>query len=198
MLRQPSDECLTLFSTLCERAELSDAFSGEQKRRLTLWKGQLGRGNHTPSYNHRHHNNNYRFVFNLYGIFDNRNVVFYDRYPNSQYHHLSGPSLEQIYCQKSSSYPNVQNNQAVGAHRHSIGTITLNTMLKINTGQNIQENPSEVHNNYSFTNHNQHHVRFQEIEPENKKNNKQKMKSIDIESSLESLCLQMMEHALGP
>lgn len=60
MLRQPSDECLTLFSTLCERAELSDAFSGEQKRRLTLWKGQLGRGNHTPSYNHRQHNNNYR------------------------------------------------------------------------------------------------------------------------------------------
>lgn len=93
----------------------------------------------------------------------------------------------------------MQNNQAVGAHRHSIGTITLNTMLKINTGQNIQENPSESHNNYSLTNNSQHHVRFQEIEPEEKKKgNKQKMRSIDIESSLESLCLQMMEHALGP
>lgn len=71
-------------------------------------------------------------------------------------------------------------------------------MLKINSGQNIQENPTEVHNSYPYTNHNQHHVRFQEIEPEDKKTNKQKMKSIDIESSLESLCLQMMEHALGP
>lgn len=124
---------------------------------------------------------------------------FSSRYPSSQFNHLSGPSMEQIYCQKSSSYPNVQNNHAIGAHRHSIGTITLNNMLKLNSGQNVQENqPTETRNNYSFTNHSQHHVRFQEIEPEDKKSSKQKMKSIDIESSLESLCLQMMEHALGP
>lgn len=56
MLRQPSDECLVLFSTLCEKAETSDSFTGEQKRRLTLWRGQLGRGNHIPSYNQRHNN----------------------------------------------------------------------------------------------------------------------------------------------
>lgn len=60
MLRQPSDESLVLFSTLCERAEVSDAFLDEQKRRLSLWRSQLGRGSHAPSYNHRHHNNNYR------------------------------------------------------------------------------------------------------------------------------------------
>lgn len=65
MLRQPSEECLMLFSTLCERAEVSEAFSVEQKRRLTLWRGQLGRGNHA-SYNHRHHNNNYRYINEIY------------------------------------------------------------------------------------------------------------------------------------
>lgn len=114
---------------------------------------------------------------------------------HNQYHH-SGPSLEQIFCQKSSSYPNVQNNQPIGAHRHSIGTITLNTMLKINSGQNFQHNINELYNNPNFVTGGGHHVRFQEMEFEEKA--KSNLKSIDIESSLESLCLQMMEHALGP
>lgn len=53
MLRQPSDECLVLFTTLCERAETLEAFKSEQKRRLNLWRGQLARGNHIPAYNNR-------------------------------------------------------------------------------------------------------------------------------------------------
>lgn len=53
MLRQPSDECLVLFTTLCERAESLEAFSGEQKRRLSLWRSQLARGNNIPNYTHR-------------------------------------------------------------------------------------------------------------------------------------------------
>lgn len=60
MLRQPTDDCLVLFSTLCERAESLEAFSEEQKRRLALWRGQLGRANHVQAYNGRHHSNNYR------------------------------------------------------------------------------------------------------------------------------------------
>lgn len=54
MLRQPADECLVLFTTLCERAEALEAFTSEQKRRLNLWRGQLARGNHIPTYNNRH------------------------------------------------------------------------------------------------------------------------------------------------
>ncbi|KAK9753315.1 hypothetical protein QE152_g3507 [Popillia japonica] len=46
-------------------------------------------------------------------------------------------------------------------------------------------------------NSNGHHVRFQDAEHESK-NKKTLLKNVDIESSLESLCLQMMEHALGP
>lgn len=53
MLRQPSDECLVLFTTLCERAESLEAFSGEQKRRLSLWRSQLARGNNIPNYTQR-------------------------------------------------------------------------------------------------------------------------------------------------
>lgn len=58
MLRSPSDDCLVLFSTLCERAETSDAFTEEQKKRLGLWRGQMIRGNHVPSYTHRQQSNN--------------------------------------------------------------------------------------------------------------------------------------------
>lgn len=45
MLRQPPEESLTLFSSLCERAETLEAFNVEQQRRLALWRTQLSRGN---------------------------------------------------------------------------------------------------------------------------------------------------------
>lgn len=69
-------------------------------------------------------------------------------------------------------------------------------MLKINSGQNFQHNINELYNNPNIVTGGGHHVHFQEMEFEEK--TKSNLKSIDIESSLESLCLQMMEHALGP
>lgn len=50
MLRQPSDEALVTFTTLCERAETLEAFSDEQKRRLSMWKGQLAKESQLPVY----------------------------------------------------------------------------------------------------------------------------------------------------
>lgn len=44
----------------------------------------------------------------------------------------------------------------------------------------------------------QHQVRFQNVEENEVRRKQQILKNLDIESSLESLCLQMMEHALGP
>lgn len=48
MLRQPAEESLNLFSSLCERAETLEAFNVEQQRRLALWRTQLSRGNNAP------------------------------------------------------------------------------------------------------------------------------------------------------
>lgn len=41
MFMQPTDEYVMLFSTLCERAESMEAFTVDQKRRISLWKNQL-------------------------------------------------------------------------------------------------------------------------------------------------------------
>lgn len=107
----------------------------------------------------------------------------------------AGSSIRKIFSQKSSSYPNVQNNTVVGGHRHSIGTITYNNVWQTPTSENYSfTKPDTQTLNYTY-NQNQHHVRFQDTESDEKH---RKMKCADIESSLESLCLQMMEHALGP
>lgn len=107
-----------------------------------------------------------------------------------------GSSAHHTYTHKSSSYPNVQNNQSPGKHRHSIGSITIKSHLQ-GIGVpciNFCENDARTSSRFSSQN-SQFHVRFQDVEVDEKN---KKQKSIDIESSLESLCLQMMEHALGP
>lgn len=58
MLRQPSDDCVLMFTSLCDRAETIDAFTEEQKKRLNLWRGQMTCSNNIPIYNHRHQSNN--------------------------------------------------------------------------------------------------------------------------------------------
>ncbi|XP_065159039.1 protein Smaug isoform X1 [Atheta coriaria] len=215
MLRQPSEESLNNFVTLCDRAETNDAFTAEQKRRLTLWRGQVKNSpqNGTTAQNP---NNNYR-------------------HQNQSYNSTSSTNAKnlQIFNHKSSSYPNVQNQSIIGGHRHSIGSIQLNSMLP-----NIYKNdltyihkphahkPATIQSQASNANLNvnisvntsmpppslplpHHHVRFQETETENDNlraemrsdaplRSKKPLKNVDIESNLESLCLQMMEHALGP
>ncbi|XP_017777747.1 PREDICTED: protein Smaug homolog 1 [Nicrophorus vespilloides] len=210
MLRQPLDECLSLFSTLCERAEVCDSFTTEQKRRLALWRGQLGKGNGNHNYNG---NNHYRHG----GVKSHQQQQQQQQSqfpsPAAAGSGLSGSSLllQQVYNHhKSSSYPNVQSNQVIGGHRHSIGSLmqtfhqpTTMTSFNINPPQQQQQQ-----NHYLLQpSQNQqqqqqlapqppqlHHVRFQEAHSKDKI----LTKSHDIESSLESLCLQMMEHALGP
>lgn len=104
-------------------------------------------------------------------------------------------TVKKVFSQKSSSYPNVQNNPVIGGHRHSIGTITFNNVWP-QTSEKYQFFKSEIPN-FTLNNNTQQYVRFQEAEQE-EKIKKPNMKCADIESSLESLCLQMMEHALGP
>lgn len=102
-------------------------------------------------------------------------------------------TIQQMYSHKSSSYPNMQKNSSAGAHRHSVGSIALTNIFQSAIPmQNMQLFGSDTQHNS-----NGHHVRFQDAEHESK-NKKTLLKNVDIESSLESLCLQMMEHALGP
>lgn len=52
MLRQPPNELLMAFSSLCERAEtMEDGFTDEQKRKLNMWKNQLLKADSFPVYN---------------------------------------------------------------------------------------------------------------------------------------------------
>lgn len=183
MLRQPSDDCVVLFSSLCERAEASDAFTDEQKKRLGLWRGQMVRGNHIPVYTHRHQSNNSQ------------------KQPNVQMQHykaVNDTGFPQVYAQKSSSYPNMQGSPIVGAHRHSLGSTTLQNQF-FNMNSQFCNTPVVpcTKMDHSFrpgyaksTQHNDNTKLFM--------HSTQGIKSSDIESSLESLCLQMMEHALGP
>lgn len=41
MIRHPPSEYLMHFSSLCERAESTDSFTDDQKRRMNIWKSQL-------------------------------------------------------------------------------------------------------------------------------------------------------------
>lgn len=97
----------------------------------------------------------------------------------------------------------------VGAHRHSLGSATLQNQLSglnkqfygtpITSGNNKNDalNSFNLMNGFSnckdkdvssnFTNSDKFYVHKSSA-----------LKNTDIESSLESLCLQMMEHALGP
>lgn len=121
---------------------------------------------------------------------------------------MSGISYPpQVYNQKSSSYPNVQTNNAVGAHRNSIGSISHNVnMSTIAPPKVMSVKTNDIPTHYSYTavsNGNQYNtttnqVRFSQNTDDKKNEKKPIMKNTDIESSLESLCLQMMEHALGP
>lgn len=178
VLRHPPDEALVLFTTLCERAESLEAFSCEQRRRFNLWRTQIARGSHIPaSYRHQasngfhkhHHNTHYQ------GPSTSAPVAIVQKQQQQQQQH------------KSSSFPNVQNNAtSLNKHRHSIGSVTLKNQLQQSAVNFCNRNETSTR---------QFHVRFQDVEPEEKI---KKQKSVDIESSLESLCLQMMEHALGP
>lgn len=87
----------------------------------------------------------------------------------------------------------MQKNSGAAAHRHSVGSIALSNIFQSTTPiPNMQLIGCETQQNS-----NGYHVRFQDVELE-AKNKKTLLKNVDIESSLESLCLQMMEHALGP
>ncbi|KAK5643375.1 hypothetical protein RI129_007220 [Pyrocoelia pectoralis] len=183
MLRQPSDDCVVLFSSLCERAEASDAFTDEQKKRLCLWRGQMIRGNHIPVYTHRHQSNNTQ----------KQQCI-----QTQHYKSVNDTGFSQMYSQKSSSYPNMQGSPIVGAHRHSLGSTTLqNQFFNMNSQFSTMPVVPCTKTDNSFrpghaksTQHNDNTKFFM--------HSTQGIKSSDIESSLESLCLQMMEHALGP
>ncbi|CAH0561325.1 unnamed protein product [Brassicogethes aeneus] len=175
MLRQPPDECLVLFNSLCERAEIVDTFNEDQKKRLTMWKGQLINGTSMPMYGQQQHTNSSR---NNYA--SGANAV-----PSMQKH--------AAYTQKSSSFPNMQSTAHLKSHRHSVGSVTLKSQLlsvPANSASPIAGG-GKIPDNKTATG--PFHVRFEESDK-----NKRRQSNVDIESSLESLCIQMMEHALGP
>lgn len=170
MLRQPTDEILVLFNSLCEKTETLDCFTMEQKKKLNMWKEQLDARNMFVPCTQR-----------MSGRKGNRG------------NHLKNPptnvfeiSIESTpSAQKSSSYPNMQTNINLPMHRHSVDSVTLQNQL-------LHIKSTEPHNTISSN--------------IGKYNSSLKSKSIsqslknncDIENSLESLCIQMMEHALGP
>ncbi|XP_044254975.1 protein Smaug homolog 1 [Tribolium madens] len=181
MLRQPSDECLMLFVNLCERSDGLEAFSDDQKRRLNMWKGQLTKGNHVPVYTQKMQGNNSRSGWQC-------------KMPLATF-------TQETHTQKSSSYPNVKNSTTttttINPHRHSVGSVTFRKDLypvvkSVEMFKN--HHPSSEKNSNNNNNNSQFHVRFEDSESDRNK----KIKNTDIENSLESLCLQMMEHALGP
>ncbi|KAF5290559.1 hypothetical protein FQA39_LY14688 [Lamprigera yunnana] len=188
VLRQPSDDCIVLFSSLCERAESSEAFTDDQKKRLSLWRGQMSRGNHIPIYNHRHQSNNSQ------------------KQPNMQTQHykiVHDLTLSQMYTHKSSSYPNMQGSPIVGAHRHSLGSATLQNQLHNMNSQFCASSipqclRNDIQNTYKSGYNKSNSYTHNKVTSKIQMHNSQCVKSSDIESSLESLCLQMMEHALGP
>jgi hypothetical protein len=173
MSRQPSDECLMLFAALCERSDSSEAFTDDQKRKLNLWKEQLSIGNRIPMYTQKLQNSNAR----------------------SGWQCKMPAFAQESHAQKSSSYPNVKNSTAVNPHRHSVGSVTFRKDYPVGKGVDVFKNHSTE--TYKSNNGSHFRVRFEDtgaIE----RNKRQILKNTDIENSLESLCLQMMEHALGP
>nr|XP_022918879.1 protein Smaug homolog 2 [Onthophagus taurus] len=181
MRRQSSEECFHLFTSLSERVENSDVFTDEQKRRMSMWKDQISKINHLANYNR--HSNNYK---NHHCSSQNATVTLLQ-------------SSQSTYSQKSSSYPNMQ--KPIGGHRHSVGNLTVNNFVQYLPLQTVLHGINgDCRSRSNNTNSSHLHVRFQETSENEQqtKSNKQLLKNVEIESSLESLCLQMMEHALGP
>lgn len=230
VLRQPPEECVTLFASLCDRSDNSDAFSQEQKRRLNLWRSQLHREGSTdkcPSVFQQNVENGSDWFFSrLHSSHQPllNSTVSSTRNSTNIHSTTTAHNHHHPVTNKSSSYPNMQTIHAIGGHRHSLGSITLNAGIQFAFQQQQQQNSHIIRepkvSQYSLfepdretcktnicpqSNSNdaqqplQHHVRFKEI-PENISmgSSKAATKNVDIESSLESLCLQMMEHALGP
>ncbi|CAG9854174.1 unnamed protein product [Phyllotreta striolata] len=179
MLRQPSDEYLMMFNSLCEKAETVDAFTDEQKKRVVMWRNQLIKDDILPapnckpkkSSNHHHHHHHHHRVFS-----------------DKQKLQKVCAVVQQSYTKKSSSFPNMQHNLQWNAHRHSVGSVTLqNHLFAANMSNPVRTQNIQNYINFPI-----------EQSPKQISLPKFKQDSTDIESSLESLCIQMMEHALGP
>ncbi|KAK9872091.1 hypothetical protein WA026_016136 [Henosepilachna vigintioctopunctata] len=191
MLRQPTDETLSLFSTICERADLSDAFTDDQKHRLAMWQNQLTKGPIQP------------FSAQFNGLITQRPANLHCQYVHNVMVGASSSQQSQTsYAQKSSSFPNMQSQPVQTGHRHSIGSVTLQNHLQSHPVIGLQERQTWTGNQGGTIipkeNGSQFHVRFQNVDDSEVRRKQQLLKNLDIESSLESLCLQMMEHALGP
>ncbi|XP_028147988.1 protein Smaug homolog 1 [Diabrotica virgifera virgifera] len=182
MLRQLPDDYLMSFHSLCEKAETLEAFTEEQKRRLHMWKCQLTKDDLVvPVHNGKpkKHTNNHRS------------------------HRMDPQKLQKLCCaiqpttytKKSSSFPNMQNSPTWNTHRHSIGSVTLQNQLF--SAQNSQRLFNQNLQSYVNTSHSGSNPSESSPKPFNLTKLK-KPDSKDIENSLESLCIQMMEHALGP
>ncbi|XP_056636982.1 protein Smaug homolog 1 [Diorhabda sublineata] len=179
MLRQPPDDYLLAFHSMCEKADTMDSFTDEQKKKLNMWKCQLIKDDLVlPVHSgkpKKHSNRSHRL--------DPHRIkkLCCSMQPNS-------------YTKKSSSFPNMQNNQSWNTHRHSVGSLTLQNQLYTS-----QASQKLVNRNLHFANNSNNCM--ETSESSQKQINLPKLKTPDskeIESSLESLCIQMMEHALGP
>lgn len=166
--KPPTDEILVTFNSLCEKAESLDCFAVEHKKKLNMWKQQLDAKN----------------------MFVPCPQRMSGRRSGSKPNHLKGIPFNVFEAsedgasdtQKSSSYPNMQISSSVHMHRHSVDSVTLQKQI---SGIQVSDevNPKTT----------------SQIQRLKNKSDAQALKSnCDIENSLESLCIQMMEHALGP
>ncbi|CAG9820185.1 unnamed protein product [Phaedon cochleariae] len=179
MLRQPSDDYIMLFTSLCERAETMDAFTDDQKKRLNMWKCQLLEGDPVSNLNHR----NQKISSSNRLMPENKNLT------------KMCTSIQNTYARKSSSFPNMKNNTPWTAHRHSVGSVTLqNQLFPMQNHPFVFGRVAPTTYTNCFNNVNDD-VKIQSVGATQLK---VKQDNLDIESSLESLCIQMMEHALGP
>lgn len=102
-------------------------------------------------------------------------------------------------AKKSSSYPNMKNEVIpLTIHRHSVGSVVLQTQLHL-LPQTQFMNKHDDSSGHTLSKRirtpilTQQNGRLQDFHKDREFRN-----CNDIESSLESLCIQMMEHALGP
>ncbi|XP_076250898.1 sterile alpha motif domain containing protein 4 smaug isoform X2 [Rhynchophorus ferrugineus] len=167
-MRHPADENLVMFNSLCEKADDIEGFTIDHKKKLSMWKEQLSASTNIPVYA--------------------KNSCCRKSMRNKQTrnHKSYGfeASIDQSSTQKSSSYPNMQSTSTYLGHRHSVDSGTLKNQLS-------RINPIVYNDACSNYKCNTNSNRFKSTYPATKNN-------LDIESSLESLCIQMMEHALGP
>nr|CAH7737201.1 unnamed protein product [Callosobruchus chinensis] len=169
MSRHKPEDLVNQFTSLCEDAQLMDDFSQDQKRRLTMWKDQLLTADSHAHCSHRG--------------FDT-STFKRNKYNNRCYTSKSYAS-NSSYSKKCSSYPNMKNKMT--PHRHSVGSEILQSQLFSIQQQDL---PNSHRPSY-FTDElgTDSNVIVKEC-PSNS--------CVDIETNLESLCIQMMEHALGP